>query len=268
MNLPTQRFLSASALLLAAVWIWLRDPSWLSLSTDAAAIVLALPLALWLATPIRLRSEPRPLSGALLLTALAAFLAGIVTDLTLLLAIAWSLAAVERLRALTIPSLPTWRIGLLATFAFPWIYFDAQALGFAFRLSGAWVNESLFATLGFPVEREGTLISIDGLQVSVEAACSGLSLLQALFIGGISVAMLLIPQAKPFMAALLCIPLLAWLANTVRMVVITMVGLSTTVEAASGLFHEWGGLLVILLMLLLAASLFTVFQRLAPNPAD
>ena len=56
---------------------------------------------------------------------------------------------------------------------------------------------------------------------------------------------------------------LAWLANTFRILTLCIAALSAGPEFAQGVFHTWGGWLVLVLMFLLCWPLFA-FQRTRP----
>jgi len=140
------------------------------------------------------------------------------------------------------------RLWVLCAGAFPWVLLDLNALSWWFRLSGAWVTGIVFDTLGMDVVVRGTQLEIDGLPISVEAACGGLQVLQVLLSGGVAMTLLRFPQERLFWSMLAALPFLAWAANTFRIVIISGWGLAFGVERAAGAFHTWGALVVLVMM--------------------
>ncbi len=252
MTSPSQRYhwLILLVFTLIAFWIWFRQTTWLALEPDAVAILAVFPLAWWLIAPLERRIKPLPGDLRAFCWAAAIFACGALLDLTFLMALGWTLGLIRYLHTYWQSHrffLP--RLGFLLILAFPWIPLDAPWIGWWFRISGAWVSQIVFDALGFAVHREGVSLLIDGLPVSIEAACSGINLLQALAIGGMVLALINIQQLTRLCVFIACLPLLGWLANTLRMLLITAVGLHFEVSVASGLFHTWGATVVILLML-------------------
>lgn len=174
---------------------------------------------------------------------------------------AWRMWTVSRIESAALPVERSWWAWV---FVFPWIPHDLSQLGWWFRLSGAAVTGEVFAGLGFPVIREGTHLLINGLPVSVDAACAGMALLQSLLVAGVILGLLMYPRGPVFFLLLPLLPLLAWLTNTARMIGITAVGLSAGVEFSQGLFHTWSGLLAIASMLALTYLALWVARQLDP----
>ena len=250
-------------LVLFAAFIWLRDPAWMAAPDEALPVLVSIPLLFWLGRPWRLQSNRRrpPTGWGAVAVVLAA--AGIGLDLTVLLALGWASLLWSALAA----RLPAEdlrrkvRLLPLAVLAFPWIMLDAEVLGWWFRLSGAWATSGLFALVGFDVVREGTRLLVQGLPVSVEAACSGLGALQAMLIAGTLVAYFQIGDREHYWWHLPMLVVVAWLANTLRIVVICMVALSVGPQLAYGSFHFFGGWVVLCVVFCLCWILFSVARR-------
>ena len=163
------------------------------------------------------------------------------------MAFAWSWLAVNYV--FPVKKLSKTRLWILCTGAFPWILIEGQQVGWYFRLTGAELTVWLYDFLGYKVTGEGTLLEIEGLPISVETACGGLNLLQVLLSGGIALTLIRFPKESSFWYILALLPVLAWFANTVRIIVISAWGLNFGAEAAAGAFHTWGALIVVLSML-------------------
>jgi len=74
------------------------------------------------------------------------------------------------------------------------------------------------------------------------------------------------PSGPAFCWILPILPGLAWLANVSRIVLITGAGLSAGVEFSQGIFHTWGGLLVIAVMIGLTLVVFRVAEQITRSP--
>jgi exosortase/archaeosortase family protein len=137
------------------------------------------------------------------------------------------------------------RLLLLPLLGFPWLVGAAGGIGWQFRESAAWVAEQVFSAAGFSMVREGTRLSIQGERLGVEAACAGLGSLQAMLLAGAAAASMELGQSRRFW---FCLPFLfaaAWLANTVRVLLICAAALTAGHEFASSSFHGLIGWLVL-----------------------
>ncbi|MES2706233.1 MAG: exosortase/archaeosortase family protein [Verrucomicrobiota bacterium] len=262
-----RNFLLAGLLAFAA-FIWLRDMSWVTAAEDTVPVLIALPLCLWMGKPWEWRREAGTVSPLLPAAAVLLGLAGILTDATLLLAGSWCLLALAFCRAHLVRFAP--RLLLLALLGFPWIHQSAGQIGWWFRYTGAGVSAGLFTAFGQSVTREGTFLMVNHMPLSVEAACGGLNVLQAMLVAGVVVALRTLPAGKPFwIASLLLLPF-AWLANTLRIFLIGVTGLVFGAEFAMGWFHTFGGWIVLCLMFLLCQALLEAARRFllkTPRPA-
>lgn len=252
-------------LFLLACFIWLRDLSWASTLDDTLPILVGIPLFYWIGRPWHF-SKPLDLFPARpLIVTTVLFLIGILFNSTILLTIAW-VYLLWRWLALRTPDADhpkILKLLILPFMAFPWVTLDAQPIGWWFRLSGAYVTGALYSLLGFNVKVEGTNILINNLPISVEAACSGLNVLQSMLIAGSLVAFLYLGETNRYWWNLPLLVLIAWLANTVRIIAISALALYAGPEYAIGAFHTWGGWFVLLLMFLLCWKLFSIQE---PRP--
>lgn len=259
-----QYYLPRLVLALFALAIWLLDLSWYTQAPDAVVIVLLLPLAFFLSGKTRQVAAAPAARGLYWMAALLGL--GVVCNSMLLMAFGW--AGLAQWVYFQHSSLPRARLWLLCAGAFPWVLMDLQQIGWIFRLSGAAVTAVLYDGLGLDVSVSGTQMWIGQLPVSVEAACGGLQLLQVLLSGGVALTLLQFPRSSGFWTMIVLLPLLAWLANTARIIVICAWGLAYGLESAAGGFHTWGAMLVVFTMLalyLLASRLvrYRINQRTA-----
>lgn len=266
-TLDSRDVLALGLLVLAAGFVWLRDSRWFADAADVLPVLAALPLAVWLGAPWRWNLRRQPPAGGRLALALAVFAAGLLLDLTLLLALGWTLAAWAWLRT-RIPDADRPRISRLLPLmlvAFPWVTLDLQPLGWWFRLSGAATAHGLFSLAGLAVTREGTQLVVQDMPIAVDPSCAGLNALQSLFVAGTFLACVMLRDSSPirFAANLALLLPLAWLANTLRIVAISAAALTWGQPFAMGLFHTWGGLLVLVVMF---AACWLCFRWQTPSP--
>jgi exosortase len=108
------------------------------------------------------------------------------------------------------------------------------------------------------VHRDGTMLLVQGLPLSVEPACAGLNVLQSLLIVGGVLICARIPGGWRFWLALCALIPLAWIANTSRIFMLGCAGLLVGPDFARGWFHEWGGWLVLCLMFCMCVKAFNL----------
>ena len=256
-------------LILAAGWFWLRDRSWLTSAEEVVPILAALPLFVWLGAPWWFRVAPFSLAPIPLGVAAVSLVAGLALDLTFLLAIAWTAALWAWLSArLAQDRLPhIRRLLVLPLMAFPWVALDGAPVGWWFRLSAAGVAGEVFSWVGLAVTRDGTHLLVQVLPVAVDASCSGLKVLQAMLIAGTILAYGQLGRTRSYWWSLPALVLIAWLANTLRVITLSVAALTAGPEFAAGWFHMWGGWLVLALMFVGSASVFGLWRRLAGGPS-
>ncbi len=247
-------------LALLAGFIWLRDLEWVSTFDDTVPILIVLPLFFWIGSPWALKEEHGSLSPKIIAIAIACFLLGIILNLTILLSVSWTLILWAWLSVRVVPtaerSLP--KLMTLTLMAFPWVSLDADRLGWWFRISGAWVAAQCFQLLGYDVFYEGTMVTIDGLPISVEAACAGLNTLQSMLIAGTLVAYLLLKDTPRFWWNIPLLFVVSWLGNTMRIIMLSAAALIKGPEFALGAFHTWGGMAILLFTFVVCWLLFSL----------
>lgn len=253
-------------LALAAGYLWTRDRSWTPRWRDTLPLLAALPLCGWFGMPWRRRPDLLSPSASVLVCAASCFVAGLALDLLSLLTLAWVLALSAWLRSQL--SARDWverrRLLVLPAMAFPWLTLDFDRLGWWFRLSAARVVDVVFRGLGFDVSQEGTQLVVQGSAVSVDASCAGLGTLQAMLIAGVLAAHLSLGRRPALGWLLLGLAGLAWIANTLRVMLLTAAAMTFGHEFAMGTFHTLGGWFVLVLMFTLALACFRLFATTRP----
>lgn len=244
-----------------AALIWLRDRSWFDAAEDVLPVLAALPLFYMLGKPWK-QAEPsiqsRRGNPLLIASAVLLFILGIASNLTILLAAGWTAGLWCWLKSVVAVSSHARlkRLLVLPFAAFPWINLDLQGLGWWFRLSGAWATNAILSGAGLEVTREGTRMLVQGMPVSVDVSCSGLKVLQSLVIAGTLLAYVLLGRSPRYWWNVALLLPLAWVANTARILTISLASMTFGPEFAMGLFHTWGGLLVLVLMFLMSWGIF------------
>lgn len=245
-----------------AVFIWFRDTAWMTTSDDTLPIIVALPLFVWLGAPWMWSASIPNYSRSLIVSGTVIFIAGIGLNITFFLAMGWVILLAawlnERLQKETLPTLH--KLFILPLISFPWISLDLNRAGWWFRLSGAWISEYVFTWMGFAVERQGTFLNIDGINISIEVACAGLNTLQSMLISGCIVAFILLKDTPRYWLSIPVIIFMAWTANTIRIIVICLLALLISPAFVMGPFHIWGAWGVLMLMFALCWLVFSLLE--------
>ncbi len=248
----------AAALMLWAAFIWTRDLAWLLKAEDTLPVIAGIPLAIWLGWPWRLARYPKPLHSTWTTVAALLGILGVMLDITLVLTLAWLSAVWAWCHGVLDGAERRKLLPLLAVAgqSFPWIVQDFAFVGWWFRLSGSWAASGIFRLLQFPVAREGTHFSIQGVPISVDAACSGLNTLQSILLAGALAAYLVFGSRKLFWVNLPLLIGVAWCANLLRILMLSVAALTMGSTFANGPFHHTSGWLVVLCMFLICFPFF------------
>lgn len=187
---------------------------------------------------------------------------GVLSGLVFPLALAWSLLAYVFVATHFRPKTGIRLLRLLpfSLLAFPWIVLDGDSIGWYFRHSGAIVNHFLFEIAGYEVSREGVHLMIQGLPLDVAADCDGLDTLQAMLVAGGALGWLFFSEARHYWWVWPLLLVFAWVANTLRIFVMAVAGLSMGADFAMGGFHDLGGIISVSLMFALCVTVFMVLS--------
>lgn len=246
MNHGRQRWLGGIGLALAAILIWGRDTRWMTAPADTLPLALGLPLAYVLGRPWQLGTHPLSPSMRILAAVGGIVFAGgwIIGNLTLL-ALSWTWLAIIWVKGTFTSQARRGRLAWVLLLSFPWLVLEWQGLGWAYRLSSATVAEQIFRLMQLPTQRAGTLIEVLGVPISIEASCAGWNLLQLTLLAGVALGTQEIRSTRRFALLLCLIPGIAWLANLLRILILSGIALSCDAEAASGAIHGLTGLVIL-----------------------
>lgn len=262
MQVPTSGKWIAGALLVSALLVWSRDTSWLSSIADTLPLAAGMPLALWLGAPwqVLANSPGKKIHTILLGLGFLLFAVGWILPSITLLAVAWTVFAGYGIIRWWKPDADPLGLLVVLLFSFPWMVLEWPQIGWWFRLSAAASTEGFFHLLQMPVERNGTELMILGEIVRIEPACAGWNLLQLTLLVGVSIGLHDLSKRQRFFCFLLFLPLLAWLANFFRIVILSVICLSFGVVTAEGVWHALTGLLVICTVILMAKLLCVLIE--------
>lgn len=246
-----------------ALFIWLRDTSWMTSSDDTLPILVAIPLFVWLGRPWIVLDHPNPISVPKIFLTVTLFLLGIVINSTLTLTLGWTTLLwtwiSSRVDQRRLPDLR--KLLILPIMAFPWIALDADRIGWWFRLTGAWAAGKFFEIVGAEITQEGTMLVLNGLPISVEVACAGLNTLQSMLIAGTVVAYITLGNTPRYWWNLPLLVIISWFANTTRIILISSAAILISPKFALGYFHQIGGWGVLVLMFGLCWLIFHLQER-------
>ncbi len=126
--------------------------------------------------------------------------------------------------------------------------------------------ETLLRTLGYPVLREGVVLTVGDHQMLVADACSGLNSLYSLFALGLLYAHLTGPSSRARISLLMLgvVPI-AIAANVLRVLALVLITYYSGEEAAQGFMHNFAGMLVFVTALLMLLGYDKVLRRVLPN---
>jgi exosortase len=125
----------------------------------------------------------------------------------------------------------------------------------------AWTLDAL----GVPVLLDGNVIHLAQLTLGVTEACSGIRSLISLFAGAVAWAYLLLPAGWSmvlFVAATLPITIFA---NAARVVITGLIGQTFGVQYASGVFHEFAGLVIYVFAFLCLLAIYSAINVIDPR---
>ncbi len=240
------------------------DPGTLGLGIASLGVFVLL------AAPWHLQPTRRPGNLPALTFACVALILGLVSDLLLPIALGWSallwawlsgrLAAEDRARI--------WRLLLLTLFVFPWADVDIKGVHWIMRISAASVTEHMLTWVGLPTTREGTMLWVDGHPVEVSEDCAGGETLHAMLVVGSAAAFVYLDRRQSILPWLPVLAALAWLANTLRVLIISAAVARFPDSNLLAWVHDAGGWLVIALMLGLCIAGFAAWNRLQASDPD
>lgn len=245
-----QRWIGGLVLALAAVGIWAKDEHWTISMADTLPLALGIPLTYILGFPWKpelkaLTQKSKKIYAVSVMLFLVSWAVGNIT----LLAISWTVISMVWAAWCFTPQAHRARLGGLLLLSFPWLFLEWQWVGYTFRLSSAVVAEFFFNFLQMTTHRDATNLNVLGVPIQIEAACAGWNLLQLTLLAGVAFGAYKIPSSRRFALLIGLLPAVAWIANLLRIIILTGLALSFDIELASGTLHGLTGLAVLALVL-------------------
>ena len=216
-----------------------------------------------LGSPWSLGAGPARWNVPALLVAACCFLLGWVSDLLLAMAVAWSSLLWAwldgRLNQESNPRI--FRLLILTLFVFPWVDTDLKPVSWWLRVTSAAASQAVLTQAGLPTTRDGTGLSVAGRLVEVNEQCDGRETLHAMLIVGLAAATVYLGTTRPIWPWLAPLLALAWVANTLRVLLVCLGAVWFEEERYRTWLHDWGGWLVVALMLGLCLCCFSLWNR-------
>jgi exosortase len=142
-----------------------------------------------------------------------------------------------------------------------------DAVAFPLRLIVTKYSVLLIGLIGIPVLREGNIIMLENITLQVIDACSGIRSLTALLAIAVAFAYVSpIGRTKKVILALSAVPI-AIAANITRLVATGVLAQVFERKAAEGFFHEFAGMGVFIMSLVLLISLGVMLKRFEEKKA-
>lgn len=131
------------------------------------------------------------------------------------------------------------------------------------------VAVQLLQAVGYPVGRSGVIITIGQYQLLVNEACAGLQTMFVLEAMGLLYASLMNHQSvlRNSLLALLVVPI-AFVANVVRVIVLTLITFHFGDAAGQGFLHGFAGMVLFLVALFMVIAVDGLLGRLLPAPRE
>lgn len=238
----------------------MSDRAWMPMASDTLPALLGFVAFVGFGKNWKFRAEAFHIETSRVVGGAIVFCGGIAFASNLLLALGWTLLLwawlSSRLEQCYIKQMTF--LLTLPFLSFPWLVLDGQVVGWWFRLTGAMAVEALFRIAGFDVHREGVQFLAQGLPVQLTPACSGLNALQSLLLAGSYLAYVSFGATRRYLWNIALLVGLAWVANTLRIVLLCVVGLSMSAEAAMGGIHPISGMLSIAIMFAVSQLAFSL----------
>lgn len=127
------------------------------------------------------------------------------------------------------------------------------------------VAVQLLQLVGYPIGRSGVIVTIGQYQLLVNEACAGLQTMFVLEAMGLLYASLMNHQSalRNILLALLVVPI-AFIANVVRVIVLTLITFHFGDGAGQGFLHGFAGMVLFTVALILVIAVDGLLGRLLP----
>lgn len=146
-------------------------------------------------------------------------------------------------------------------FMIPLPYLVHDAIGFPLRQFVSVVSVWFMKIIGLTVLREGNIIMFPAFSLEVADACSGIRSLISILALSVAMAFILpFSSGRRFILVLAAVPV-ALATNALRVIMTGILGRYIGVGAAQGFFHEFAGMAIFVLAMLLLGALAMLLLR-------
>lgn len=147
-------------------------------------------------------------------------------------------------------------------FMIPWPEAIVDAITMPVKLAVSYVTEHILGSLGYPIAVSGVVITIAQYQLLVADACSGLQTLFSLEALGVLYLSLIKSKSifRNVALAILIIPI-SFLANVMRVIILTLVTYHYGDRAGQGFLHNFSGMAMFFCALLLMMGTDFVLEK-------
>ena len=146
----------------------------------------------------------------------------------------------------------------------PGVFVDA--LTQPMKMAVSYVAEVVLYHVGYPISRSGVILQIGQYQLLVADACAGLNTLFTLEALGLLYLNLIRHQSaiRNIALAILIVPI-SFLANVIRVIVLTLITYHFGDEAGQGFLHGFAGMVLFMAALMLTIACDGLLRMVLPN---
>lgn len=129
------------------------------------------------------------------------------------------------------------------------------------KIGVSWCTEHILYAAGYPIAREGVILTIGQYKLLVADACSGLNSMFTLESVGLLYLNITRHESavRNFIIALLILPI-SFASNLVRVIILSLITFHYGDDAGSGFMHMFSGLLLFLVALLLVIAVDSILR--------
>lgn len=149
----------------------------------------------------------------------------------------------------------------LFAFMFPFPQFMRKGITGPLQLFSSYISVKILSLMNYPIFREGNIIQLPDIELSVAEACSGLRSLVALTFLATIAAYFVLKDNRIRIILILCAVPIAIILNWVRITGTVLLANHWGLELALGFFHNFSGLIIFGIATISIASVMLFLSR-------